>query len=56
MQTLREHEAEMASKVHFCETEVLPQRGVPIPAWAAPTLQQVYLSATVPYTGCLNCI
>ncbi len=45
MQDLKDYEAQMAARVHYCETEVLPQRALPIPAWAAPTLQQVYMSA-----------
>lgn len=48
MQALKDHEEKMAAKVAYWETEVLPQRGLAVPAFAAPRLQQVYMSATAP--------
>jgi len=44
MQDLKHYEALMAVRMQYCETEVLPQRALPIPAWASNTLQQVYMS------------
>ena len=55
VQDLQEYEAQMAARVHYCETEVLPQRALPIPAWAATTLRQVYMSAIASYIASLSC-
>ena len=54
MQDLKDYEALMAVRMQYCETEVLPQRVLPIPAWACNTLQQVYMSAIALYTTSLS--
>ncbi|KAL0037372.1 hypothetical protein WJX79_004411 [Trebouxia sp. C0005] len=43
VQALKDHEEKMAAKVAYWETEVLPQRGLAVPAFAAPRLQQELL-------------
>ncbi|DBB09718.1 TPA: hypothetical protein ACH3X3_001356 [Trebouxia sp. C0006] len=43
VQDLKDHEALMAVRMQYCETEVLPQRALPIPAWASNTLQQALI-------------